>query len=566
MWILLWLTLLHMTQGQEIILDSLDNGPGLLPFRLGPTRIISHYHSFINYIDLENIHLQVESVKSQMSKLAPLLNNKTRSLFDPHLKHLNNKIAVTSNELSMFESVRRKRGLIDGLGSVIKSISGNLDYTDALKYEHAINILRNNEHKLETELNSRVSLNKEYVAQSSIIINDIVSNQVKINNTLNLILRSDTNRETDLIKYAHMAQHLLILGDNIEDLYEEMQRLENTLSFIRASSTSYSIFSLNNVKEMIGKLRILYSSNEVLDVEFRQFYEIIKLGYFYSERQVVIVIKVPIVISYTYDLYKLSVVPNKNHKVLIPISPFLAISGKDSRYIETECPKLNSWFLCTSKPDYKKDKHDCIQQLITHQELNQSCPLTSVVLQNEALEQLDDKHYTMSFPTLTKVKLFCGQEQYRTLQGSYVATIPLNCYLKAPGFTITNVNNRIKGHIVKILEIPQHIESKYSEQPILNLASVDLNTFHSLNTKMSMQPPVHLNQYEDISLYHTTIPLYIVLVITIILVGIIAYRRMGIKSETKGHPGREQVPEDPSLVKVNPGHISSATLSNKVLE
>ncbi|CAF4854512.1 unnamed protein product [Pieris macdunnoughi] len=379
--------------------------------------------------------------------------------------------------------------------------------------------------------------------------------------------------EADLIEYAHLAQHLFILSDYypinllyLEDLSEELFSLGNTLSFIRASSTPYSLIDLEEVKHILDKLRVLYSKDEILDIDFRNFYEIIKLGYFYLDRQIVIVIKVPIIVSYTYDLYKLAVVPNKNHKVLIPTSPYLAISGKDSRYIETECPKLNSWFLCNSKPDYKKDKYDCIQQLITQQELNQSCPLTSVVLQNEALEQLDDKHYTMSFPTLTKVKLFCGQEQYRTLQGSYVAVIPLNCYLKAPGFTITNMNNRIKGHIVKILEIPQYIESKNIEQPTLNLASTDLNSFHSLNTKMSMQPPVHLNQDKDISLYHTTIPLYVALIVMIILIGIVTYKRMGIKPETKGHPEKEQVPKNPSQVKVNPGHISSATLSHKVLE
>lgn len=84
-----------------------------------------------------------------MAELRPLLNNKTLSLFDPHLEHLDSKITLISNKISMFESSRSKRGLIDGLGSVIKSISGNLDYTDALKYENAIKTLRTNEHKLE---------------------------------------------------------------------------------------------------------------------------------------------------------------------------------------------------------------------------------------------------------------------------------------------------------------------------------------------------------------------------------------------------------------------------------
>ncbi|XP_045522914.1 histone H1-like [Pieris brassicae] len=56
------------------------------------------------------------------------------------------------------------------------------------------------------------------------------------------------------------------------------------------------------------------------------------------------------------------------------------------------------------------------------------------------------------------------------------------------------------------------------------------------------------------------------LIVMIILIGIVTYRQMVIKPETKGHPEKEQVPENPSQVKVNPRHISSATLSHKVLE
>lgn len=462
-----------------------------------------------------------------MSELRPLLNNKTLSLFDPHIEHLNSKIALVLNKLSVFESARNKRGLIDGLGSVIKSISGNLDYTDALKYEHAIKSLLKNDQKLESEINHHVSLNKNFISESYKIINEIALNQDKINGALNLILQSDANRDTDLIKYAHLAQHLLILGDNIEDLCEELRNLENTLSFIRASSTPYSIFSLNDVKDMLSKLRILYSSDEILNVEFRNFYEIIKLGYFYLGKQIVIVIKVPVVVPSSYDFYKLSLVPNKNHEVLIPPLPFVALSSKDSRYIETECPKINSLYLCETKTNYEsQDKPDCIQQLITHQVLQPTCKPTPITLTHEALETLDDKHYTLSFPTPTKVKITCGQEQYRTLQGSYLAVIPLNCNLKTPRFTISNSNDHVKGHVIRIMEMPSYHESKDKNYPKLILNSHNLQRLHTLNNEIAAQQPIHLDDFTNPVIYHTTIPVYIVLSITTALSIVFLFRRL----------------------------------------
>lgn len=483
-----------------------------------------------------------------MSELRPLLNNKTQFLFNPHLEHLNSKIVLISEKLDIFESTRNKRGLIDGLGSVIKSISGNLDYTDAIKYENAIKILRTNEQKLESELNNHVSLNKNFIFQSSKIIDSIVTNQNKMKKALDLILESDINRDTDLLKYAHLAQHLLILGDNIEDLFEELQSLENTLTFIRASSTPYSIFSLDDVKDMLSKLRILYFNNQILDIDFRNFYEVIKLGYFYLDKQIVVVIKVPIIIPLSYDLYRLSLVPNRNHEVLIPPLPFIAISSKDFRYIETECPKVNLLYLCQSKSNFEiQAKHDCIQHLITHQEIQSSCKPTPVILKNEALEALDDKHYTLSFPTPTKVKISCGQEQYRTLIGSYLAIIPLNCNLKTPAFTISNSDDHIKGHVIRITEIPAFNESQPKVTPQFILNSPSLQKLHTLTNDIASESPIHTDDITDPVIYHTTIPVYVILLSASALLITLLYRQLYSKILRKDTDPTDVFSTDPEI-------------------
>lgn len=513
-----------------------------------------------------------------MAELRPLVNNKTLSLFDPHLEHLNSKINLILSKINMFESSRSKRGLINGLGSVIKSISGNLDYTDALKYENAINTLRNNEHKLELEINNHVSLNSKFISHNFEIIGNIISNQDKMNKALNLILDSNASRDTDLIKYAHFAQHLLILGDNIEDLYEELQNLENTLTFIRASSTPYFLFSLDEIKNMLSKLRILYSNDEILDIEIRHFYEVIKLGYFYLGKQIVLVIKVPIVVSSTYDLYKLSLVPNRNHETLIPPSPFVAFSSSDHRYIETECPKANSIYLCESLPSLQiQSKPDCIQHLIAHQELQPNCKLTPVTLTTEALEALDDKHYTLSFPVPTKVKISCGQEQYRTLQGSYLAVIPLNCNLRTPAFTISNSNDHIKGHAIRIIEMPLYNESRPENHPKLILNSPSLQKLHTLSNEIAMQSPIHLDDVTDPVIYHTTIPMYLTLSGTCALVATLLYRRLRTRKVprdiTENYNSNPEIvcavpaPRiiNPSQIRVAPGCLP-ATILNKSID
>lgn len=109
-----------LTRAEEITLETLENGPGILPFDLGPARIITHDHSFLQTVDLNNIRTNLETVKIQLNHFKPLLNNKTLSLYDPHIQYLTTKLEKLSDQLQSFEPNRSKRGLIDGLGSVIK--------------------------------------------------------------------------------------------------------------------------------------------------------------------------------------------------------------------------------------------------------------------------------------------------------------------------------------------------------------------------------------------------------------------------------------------------------------
>lgn len=518
------LLLLQMTQGQEVMIDPLENGPGLLPFNLGTTRIISHYHSFLNYINLSYIQSKVDIIKSKVSEFRPKLTNKNFSLFEPHMDYLTSKLNKISAQLETFEHSRHKRGLIDGLGSVIKSISGNLDQTDAVKYDNAIKILQENEHRLESQINQHVSLSKIWILHNTNLIANITKNQEKISDVLNRLINN--SKDLDLIHYAHLSQYLTILSDNIDSLFEELRKLEYTLAFIRASSTPHTVISLVEIRNMLDKLKNLYSKDEILEIELRDYYDIIKLGYFYINDQIVIVLKVPIAFPSNYNLYKLSIVPNKHNKILLPPSPYIAISGLDSMYMEAECPKVDSLYLCEKRPKYQtQDNTECIQHLISKQEVLPSCKMTTVALKKEAVEQLDEKHYTISFPYPTKVKISCRQEIYKTLEGSYLAIIPYNCQIRTPEFTIANSNNHIKGFALEIIQLPtfEDLESS-SEAPIL-LNSADLESLHSINTKIIQQTPIKINEASSTSLYHTTIPIYLILSGAGALIVALLYRR-----------------------------------------
>lgn len=60
------MTLFDTGLPREIKLESLDDGPGLLPFKMGAMNLVTYYHSFIQFIDLTDIEEKINSVLIQL--------------------------------------------------------------------------------------------------------------------------------------------------------------------------------------------------------------------------------------------------------------------------------------------------------------------------------------------------------------------------------------------------------------------------------------------------------------------------------------------------------------------
>lgn len=545
---------------QEIKLENLDDGPGVLPFKLGPANIISNYHSFLQYVNFDDLQSKINSLNSQLTTISPDLDNSTSSLFEPHVSYLKNKLKTLSNQLLTFESNRVKRGLIDGLGSAIKSITGNLDHTDALHFNNAIKNIQNKENAIISELNNHVSITKEWTSQYSKIIDNIISNQNKIETIIAKIRKSVATNDNDLIKYAHLAQVFLILSDNVDLLSLEITKLENNLAFIRTSSMHHSVISPDSIRDIVNKMKSLYGKENIIDLDTREYYDIIKLGSYYTDNSIVIVYKFPVTLPQTYNLFKLSIVPNKYNEILTPSSPFLAIHSKDFKYIEAECPKTSKGYLCEEMRNLRsRTSPDCIHQLIITQQRGTVCHPLSIQLENPAFEELDDRHYTVSFPKPTKVHLSCGQDLHQILQGSYLLILPHKCFIETPEFLITNTKDRIKGQAMKIMDLPKTSSTPTTKALPFKLTSINLDHLHATSSKIAMQNPMESITLTDYSLYHTTIPMYVLFGACVIIMATIIYRKYMLQK--KDNPDESLKPQH-QIPRIYAVPVASRSLSS----
>lgn len=514
------LPLVHL---QDIKFESLDDGPGILPYKLGPMKIATHYHTFLQYIKLDDIEDKTHSLQNHLQNYKNQLPNGMYSAYEIQISYLLNKLDEILNQIKSLQPTRSKRGIIDGLGTVIKSITGNLDYTDALRYNEAIKLLESNQDKITNEINNQLSISKEWITKYNSVLTQLVENQSKINSTLMLILSNKMNNGLTLIKYAKFGQLLVILSENINDLMNELLRIENSLAFIHASSMHHSMISIDVLSSMIDKLKSIYGKDSILDLEIREYYNIIQPASYYANKQIVFIFRFPIISRDNFLLYRLAVVPNKKSQALIPSSPFIATNENSFLYIEAECPKHSSWYLCQTELNHQiRTNSDCIHQLIINQILEESCHLTTVNLLRGSMEKLDDMHYIISFPENQKIQISCNKQEFTSLKGSYLVTIPLGCQIISEEFTLINDNNEVRGQPLKLIKISDEIAHL---DTTINISSINIHGLHRLNDKIMIQSPLQIEHEKDTTVYHTTIPIYAILFSAGALIILLQYKK-----------------------------------------
>ncbi|CAH2020264.1 unnamed protein product [Acanthoscelides obtectus] len=175
--------------------------------KLGTAKITKNCHSILYFYDVNLIITEVNDLKKKTENVAKL----TRKYIE-HYKHsanylnvlyfLERKVDGKLNDIfpSTYEtvpsfSVRIKRGLINGLGSIFKAITGNLDASDGEKFESLISDLQNDQNKLSEAINSQNTLSVELIDNFNKTVSQITHNQKLLEAKINQLLTAMINTQ-----------------------------------------------------------------------------------------------------------------------------------------------------------------------------------------------------------------------------------------------------------------------------------------------------------------------------------------------------------------------------------
>lgn len=326
----------------------MPGNPGINILDLGPvyTYITSHYSYYkYNISSLKTEYLKIGEHRTNVYKALNEINstkNKYKRELETYVNILDFNYNRLTNRISdIFIKKRNKRGLIDGLGSIIKAISGNLDADDGKRYEELFEKINKNQEILEKQNLETIRLNKDMTAKFNKQIDSIRHNEIVLESRImqiNVILQNIMSWQ-DILVIKDILNQLILLIINLIEITTE---IESSLTFCNLNKIHNSIITLEELKTL---------TNQITDVNFWDLSSLITSHCKIENNEIEYLLEIPMYEkSEDNKLLQITPIPMvENNELFILDSNKQFIIQKQNKLVLTDnCNKINEKYYCQS--------------------------------------------------------------------------------------------------------------------------------------------------------------------------------------------------------------------------
>lgn len=326
--------------------------------KLGTARTTQTYNNLLHIIKLETYRQTIDKINDS------LIN------FD-HIEGLNSTLKTTKIRLNEVQYKlqtllptrhRNKRGLINGLGTIIKFISGNMDANDAERLNEQINTIMYNQSNMKTEINEQTVINKKMIQRFENITDHINLQQEIIGKYLRQTQESLKNR---IREQNHLFQHFQFLNEinyNIDILNNHLTNIAEAITLAKLNIISKQILN----PEELSEIHKIFENQSVKIKSDEHIYELLGLQAYYNDTNIIFNIQIPIFLYDTYSFFHIIPIPIEKTKRIVT-KPFVILNTNDIHYFDEKCKEIEHIFYCRNPTHRGMLKNsDCIHKLINN--------------------------------------------------------------------------------------------------------------------------------------------------------------------------------------------------------
>lgn len=229
-----------MVYSQLLNTQQIQDDLAIIELKLGNAKIINHFQNVIHIINLENYVDNANKIEETLDIL-----EKDTSIGDS-MKITKLKLAQLKDKINtLIPFKRQKRGLFNGVGSVVKYITGNMDDNDARKLNSQIDALNRNDYSLSEKLKQQNVLNFKMMERFHNISSHINNEQDKISLILTKYQENFSNKINKEDYVISKIQYLNRINYNIDLLSNQITNIGESIVLAKLNITSISKFVLN---------------------------------------------------------------------------------------------------------------------------------------------------------------------------------------------------------------------------------------------------------------------------------------------------------------------------------
>lgn len=201
---------------------------------------------------------------------------------------------------------RIKRGLINGLGSIFKSVTGNLDATDGERYETLIKDLQRSQDKLVKNIKIQNTLAISLIDKFNNTFQQIKHNEDLINaklNQISTIVEGQAYRENSMFIKDVMIQII----NMYEIIISILQDVENSISFAKLGTIHPSIIKTTDLLKLLKSIELVFKTERIpIEVNLENtvlFGKFIKIESYILNNKITYILQMPILLISNYITY-----------------------------------------------------------------------------------------------------------------------------------------------------------------------------------------------------------------------------------------------------------------------
>lgn len=395
---------------------------------------------------------------------------------------------------------RKKRGIINGLGSIFKSITGNLDANDGERFETLIKELQNNQINLATNIKEQNSVSFALIEKFNKTIQQITNNEHILTSRIKII-ESLMNEEITLYRFNYIKDSIVQIINIFEITNSILQDIENSISFAKIQVMHPSIIKTIDLYNQLKLLEKYLNKNELpLEINLNNvllFEKLIKIDCFIFNNKITFILKIPVVQSENFNLYHLFAVPiweKSQFKVIIPRKKFLVKNKSKFAFTSNPCTEIIPRQFVCPRIDLLEIEEDgpCEIQLL-EMKITSTCEKTSIRLSKPLLKQLANSNhwiYTVPYQDTAYLKCPSNEETKYFTTGTYLVEIPKGCQLTTHMGTISNQKSSTTfGQPVLILDLDNSTIQSTSSNFNFHLENIELDDLQAIKSQITHNQP-----------------------------------------------------------------------------